>query len=243
MTAFARTRVRVPVAPVWAGPASVRAVDEAAVRDDPDVGQWRAALDLDTHLDLLHRVVTQALVDEAVIVVGERDGWSEVRLPEQPSSLSADGYPGWIRSAHLRASGAGEDSPAAPPPVRGADAPALALRIARLFFGKPYFWAGLSGYGVDCSGLVHLSYRCLGIRVPRDAHDQAAFFAPIAVPEARPGDPVFFENASGIHHVGLALGDGRMLHSPRCDRLVSVDPIGSGDYTGERITAGRLVAD
>jgi hypothetical protein len=332
-------RICVPETAVWVEPSAVRDIDAPAVQDLPDLAGWRSAIEGEPHLGLLKRAVTHALLGEPVEVVGERNGWSEIRLPWQPSSLAPEGYPGWIPTAHLipgvAPSGAETGMPVAtvgsaphvdarserhglvhlslgtvlprdpgsdrlgrasrdagperlggseamlqhpdgsalwlapgalvppeagrgwepdsggvadpgphPGPHPGASgAPRLgerALAVARLFLGMPYFWAGLSGAGVDCSGLVHLSYRVLGVRIPRDADDQAVSIPPVPVAEAAAGDPVFFENEKGVHHVGLALGDGRMLHSPRCDRLVSIDPIGSDDYRGERISAGRV---
>lgn len=98
-----------------------------------------------------------------------------------------------------------------------------------------HLWGGLSGHGVDCSALVHLSYRSIGLIVPRDAHDQAASGRPVPLPEARAGDPLFFENDRGIHHVALATGPGRMLHSPRTGTPVREEGIDSPLYAGERI--------
>ena len=58
-----------------------------------------------------------------------------------------------------------------PPHLTPADLPALSKR----FLGLPYLWGGTSTYGYDCSGLVQMLYRRLGVLLPRDAQPQAAF--------------------------------------------------------------------
>ncbi len=91
----------VPVTTLWAGPDRSRQVDRAAVAPAPDVAAWTAGLDANDRLDLLDRVVTQALLGDDVLVEAEAGGWSYVVVPDQPSSLNPHGYPGWVPSAHL----------------------------------------------------------------------------------------------------------------------------------------------
>ncbi|WP_281266492.1 NlpC/P60 family protein [Curtobacterium sp. 9128] len=126
-----------------------------------------------------------------------------------------------------------------PSPSPGAVDPADALAVARTFTGMPYLWAGSSAAGVDCSGLVHVSYRALGIVVPRDADDQAAALDPVAPEDARPGDPVFFANEHGIHHVALATGGGATFHAPRTGQLVGAGRFDTVPAT-ETVTAARV---
>jgi cell wall-associated NlpC family hydrolase len=96
-----RREVRVPVCTVWASPDAPRDVDEAAVRDVPDVAGWAASMGRDVRLGLHGRTETQLLLGEPVVVGDEQDGWSRIVAPWQRSTGRADGYPGWVRSAHL----------------------------------------------------------------------------------------------------------------------------------------------
>jgi gamma-D-glutamyl-L-lysine dipeptidyl-peptidase len=243
--------VNVPVTTVWASPEAARPIDAPIVGDSVEPSRWMAKLDHDARLDLLDRVSTQALLGEPVRVVRERAGWSEIRLPWQPTSLDPAGYPGWVRSAHL-----GEDLLTGRPltvqrtrlarvagqtlsigSCHGADEEGEAdtafdhgdlghrfVHLLEEFLGLPYLWGGLSGWGVDCSGLIHLCARALGLLIPRDSGDlhQAALDRSVTLPL------LFFRHADGhanagrIRHVAYDLGDGLMFHAPRTGYVVEV---------------------
>ena len=96
------------------------------------------------------------------------------------------------------------------------------MRDARGFLGVPYLWGGRSGFAVDCSGFTNLVYGVHGVRLPRDADDQALAGTAVAPGTARAGDLAFFSSGSGISHVGFVTGDGQLLHAPRTGQTVSV---------------------
>jgi cell wall-associated NlpC family hydrolase len=93
--------VGVPVATVWRSQDSPRDVDEAAVRDVPDVAAWASSMDQELRLGLHGRTETQLLLGEPVAVLEEHDGWCKVAALWQTSPRHPDGYPGWVRTAHL----------------------------------------------------------------------------------------------------------------------------------------------
>jgi gamma-D-glutamyl-L-lysine dipeptidyl-peptidase len=98
--------------------------------------------------------------------------------------------------------------------------------VAKRFLHAPYLWGGKSILGMDCSGLVQLSFALLGITLPRDASQQVLLGEPVSSPvEALPGDLAFFANPEGrIVHVGLVMAEGCIIHasgSVRIDRLDS----------------------
>jgi cell wall-associated NlpC family hydrolase len=92
---------RVPVSTVWTSPDAPRDIDTAAIAAVPDVAGWARSMDTETRLGLHGRTLTQLLFAEPVIVRSERDGWSEILAPWQPSSSDELGYPGWVPSSHL----------------------------------------------------------------------------------------------------------------------------------------------
>lgn len=97
--------VRVPVATVWTSPEAPRDVDAAAVADLPDMVAWTAELDASGTTERRHglhgRTLTQLLLGEPALVLEERDDWVRVAAPHQGSSAHDEGYPGWVRRAHL----------------------------------------------------------------------------------------------------------------------------------------------
>ena len=100
------------------------------------------------------------------------------------------------------------------------------LDSARQFLGLRYLWGGTSGWGLDCSGFVHLVHRRFGVTVPRDAFDQVEATSPTDA--AAPGDLYFFgQNGGRITHVGFVTNaagdDAAMLHAPNGDRLEYIE--------------------
>jgi gamma-D-glutamyl-L-lysine dipeptidyl-peptidase len=125
------------------------------------------------------------------------------------------------------------------PPLTGAKLVAEAKRFA----GLQYLWAGTSGYGFDCSGLTWAIHRALGTTIPRDAGAQSARGTRIGRRSSlRPGDLVFFKNASGsVHHVGLYVGGGMMIHAPATGQAVRTTSIYAAPYASE-FAGGRRYA-
>lgn len=231
----AATVVIVPATTLWVDPTSPRGLDAPAVAAHPDVRAWLAGLDADAdgRIGLHGRVGSQLVLGEPVEVVGAEGDWRQVVCPWQPSSADPRGYPGWVPAAHL---GQATSDPAdaadvgvvAPTPHAQVSAQALVAQ-ARLHLGLAYLWGGMSPYGLDCSGLVHLSLRSLGLLVPRDAHDQQDASRPVEVDAVRAGDLLFFaRDGQPAHHVGIATGEGRMLHAPETGAVIVEEPLTPG---------------
>jgi gamma-D-glutamyl-L-lysine dipeptidyl-peptidase len=109
------------------------------------------------------------------------------------------------------------------------------VRQASKMLGLPYLWGGISGWGVDCSGLVHLSSRSLGSTVPRDSVDQRASYRTTS-PKPEAGELLFFRyltESKRIHHVAIATDAQHMIHAPRTGRVVELLPIHSPGYGEE----------
>lgn len=90
------------------------------------------------------------------------------------------------------------------------------LALSHRFIGLPYTWGGVSTFGFDCSGFVQMLYRQADVILPRDSYLQAEShltFA-VALTSLEAGDLLFFSpKDKRISHVGLYLGDDRMIHT------------------------------
>jgi probable lipoprotein NlpC len=90
------------------------------------------------------------------------------------------------------------------------------IRAAETYRGTPYRYAGIDGSGLDCSGLVYVSFRdALGVSVPRTTTGLHAWVEKIDGPQIQPGDLLFFrtDNSGKMSHVGIFTGEGRFIHS------------------------------
>ena len=100
----------------------------------------------------------------------------------------------------------------------------LLRKIAFKYLSAPYLWGGRSPFGLDCSGYVQNVFKLFGIRMPRDAYQQATIGDPVDfIQQSKLGDLAFFSNEEGkIIHVGIILEDGLIIHASgevRVDRL------------------------
>ena len=113
---------------------------------------------------------------------------------------------------------------------------------AETWLGVPYRFSGCSRNGVDCSCLVQLVYRAVGVNLPRVAADQYAATDRLARDELAPGDLVFFANTymPGISHVGVYLGGGLQINAPTEGQVVSVQPVFGGYWGAHYAGAGRV---
>jgi len=99
--------------------------------------------------------------------------------------------------------------------LSAADARLKLITAAQSFLGTPYRYAGIDRSGLDCSGLVYLSFKeALNFTVPRTAESIYAWTERIDTQDLAPGDLVFFVTAGQrISHVGIYTGDGSFIHS------------------------------
>lgn len=107
------------------------------------------------------------------------------------------------------------------------------VNSAKMFLGLPYLWAGTSSFGFDCSGIIYSVYKNHGILIPRDSFYQATKGKAVSKSNLQPGDLVFFAGNGGkgkVYHVGLYIGEGKMLHAPNASDKVKIESISAGVY-------------
>ncbi|MFD4439883.1 NlpC/P60 family protein [Nocardia sp. NPDC058519] len=137
------------------------------------------------------------------------------------------------QAARYRATNtSGGDCATASPPNPTA-AQVISFACAQL--GLPYVWGGngpdVNG-GWDCSGLTQAAYRAAGISIPRTTYDQVHTGTTVSENQLAPGDLVFYGTAADVHHVGIYLGGGQMVHAPTFNEPVQVSAYrwGGDDY-------------
>ncbi|MGH8890368.1 MAG: transglycosylase SLT domain-containing protein [Acidothermaceae bacterium] len=108
---------------------------------------------------------------------------------------------------------------------------------AEQYLGVPYQYGGTDpSKGLDCSALVQRAYADLGISLPRTSQEQATVGTPVAsLAQAQPGDLVCF--GSPATHIGIYVGDGKMVVAPHTGTNVQVQEITTTPSTIRRIVA------
>ena len=104
----------------------------------------------------------------------------------------------------------------------------IAKELALQFLNVPYLWGGKSSFGIDCSGFAQQVFKMMGIYLPRDAYQQAAYGEPVDfLQQAQCGDLAFFDNENGeIIHVGILLNSNSIIHAAGYVRIDSIDNSG-----------------
>lgn len=115
-------------------------------------------------------------------------------------------------------------------PLPTSDQAGRAVNFAVAQLGDRYVWSGDGPDTWDCSGLTMAAWRAAGVSLPHSSAEQYAEGHKISRADLQPGDLVFFY--SPISHVGLYLGNGRMVHAPNPSRRVEVTSIDSMPYAG-----------
>jgi cell wall-associated NlpC family hydrolase len=74
----------------------------------------------------------------------------------------------------------------------------------------------------DCSGLTMAAWAAAGVRMPHYSGSQANMFPKVTWEQLQPGDIVVFYD--DLHHVGLYIGGGMMIHAPQTGDVVKIAP-------------------
>ena len=160
---------------------------------------------------------------------GRKGRWTKVMLPS--------GKTGYVPSKELKvhegfrsiAMGEGNAESISP------EVTEAIIAEAEKLVGVPYLWGGMSSKGVDCSGLVRICHIMNGILLPRNASQQIKCGDRVELDELQRGDLVYFgtpatdDKPMRVTHVGIYLGNGRIIHSSHRVRINSIIP-GEKDY-------------
>lgn len=159
-----------------------------------------------------------------VKVIGQTTGWYKIQL--------SDGRVGWVSSTYLQVNARQQKIDSV-------------ISTAKSFLGTPYVWGGESPQegGFDCSGFTQYVYKQVGYTLNRISADQAKQGSYVSRQNIQPGDLVFysFEGTSNINHVGIYIGNGQMIHSPKTGDVVKTTDITTSYWESRFVTARRII--
>jgi probable lipoprotein NlpC len=118
------------------------------------------------------------------------------------------------------------------------------VAAAKKYENAPYRYGGMTASGLDCSGLICLSFKdAIGVTLPRSSSGLYTWVEKIPIERAQPGDLLFFktDNTGNISHVALYLGDRRFIHaaSAGTDKGVIYSNLDESYYSRTFAGAGR----
>jgi len=117
----------------------------------------------------------------------------------------------------------------------------LLEKTALSFLNMPYRLGGTGKKGIDCSGFVRLVFKSFNFELPHSARQQYTLGTKVAKSDLQVGDLLFFRTyAKYPSHVGIYLGNNKMIHASYRDRSVIVSSINSGYFRNRYIGARRL---
>ncbi|HCW03587.1 MAG TPA: hypothetical protein DGK91_03005 [Clostridium sp.] len=179
-----------------------------------------------------------------ITVIGESNGWYKIQL--------SNGKTGWVSSTYLKL-GSSVTTPKASEPTKPS-APTVDSRqekintvisTAKSLVGTPYVWGGESFEegGFDCSGLTFYVFQKIGVKLNRVSSDQAKQGTTVSKSNLQPGDLVFysFQGTSSINHVGIYIGNNKMVHSPKPGDTVKITDISTSYWQNRFVTAKRVI--
>ncbi len=111
------------------------------------------------------------------------------------------------------------------------------VEVAKRLLETPYVWAGRSGLGIDCSGLVQIALTRAGHAVPRDCDQQEGVVGRDVTDQPRQrGDIVYFPG-----HVGIMIDAENMVHATAAHMKTVIEPLDVVSQRADGITGARRI--
>ena len=206
-------------------------------------------------------ILTNLTLNTEVIVISEDAGWTKVKVGEYEgyiaSTLLSDtkqeetvtSRSSGIRQEEAASSGTSSASAGSSTASNAtntnssstsATTGSAVVEKAKAYLGSKYVYGGTSPSGFDCSGFTYYIYKQFGITLNRTAAAQYSNGVSVSRSDLQLGDLIMF-GKSGINHVGIYIGGGKIVHAANPSRGVVTDTINSGYYNTNYVGARRVL--
>ncbi|GAA3748573.1 NlpC/P60 family protein [Micromonospora maritima] len=141
-----------------------------------------------------------------------------------------DGEIARLQKLRLKVYGNGGGGPLRPAPCPAGypgGAAGVAVKFACAQIGKIYVWGAAGPDHFDCSGLTMAAWAKAGVSLPHNARQQHDVTRRVSRAELRAGDLVFYYG--DLHHVGMYVGDGWVVHASQSGKPITMKRVDDGD--------------
>ena len=189
-------------------------------------------------------IVEQIKLNTKVTVLSEESGWAKV---------SVNSKEGYIASNLLSSSKTQETTSRGSTTTRkkatstetttvSSGKGSTVVETAKNYIGYKYVYGASGPNSFDCSGFTSYVFRLHGVSLSRTAKGQYSNGSAVSRADLQPGDLVMFgTSVSGINHVGIYIGGGKIVHAANPSRGVTIDTINSGYYNNNYVGARRVI--
>ena len=173
---------------------------------------------------------------EKVTVLSTSNGWAKINYKGQAGYVSSSYLQSTVPSGSTSNSGSNNSVSASASSV---------IAYAKTLLGKPYVWGAQGPNSFDCSGFTYYVFKNkAGIILPRTSSAQSKYGTYVSRNNLRAGDLVFFDtngaNNGQVSHVGLYIGNGKMIHASYSQKKIVIDNFNSS-YFKRTFVNGRRV--
>lgn len=174
---------------------------------------------------------------EKVTVLSTSNGWSKINY---------NGKTGYVDSSYLQSSKPSSSSSSTGSSSSVSTSASAVVAYAKSQLGKPYVWGAQGPNSFDCSGFTYYVFKNkAGITLPRTSSEQSKYGTYVSKSNLRAGDLVFFDtngsNNGAVSHVGLYIGDGKIIHASYSQKKIAIADFNSSYYQNAYVNARRVL--
>ncbi len=193
-------------------------------------------------------VVVKLSLNTSVDVYAEENGWSKVKVEDKEgyisSALLSDKKQETSRSLETPRKQAEQtqEQTNTQATTSSSGQGAKVVETAKSYIGSKYVYGATGPNSFDCSGFTYYIYKQYGVSLSRTAAAQYKNGTAVSRSDLQLGDLIMFgPSASGINHVGIYIGGGKIVHAANASRGVTTDTINSGYYNNNYVGARRVL--
>ncbi|HSQ89703.1 C40 family peptidase [Romboutsia sp.] len=174
-----------------------------------------------------------SLSNGQIVDILEKSGdWTKIK--------TSGALTGWVSNTYLT-SNINNSNETIQAPSRGEGREEV-IKLAYKQLGKKYVWGAEGPNTFDCSGFTSYVYKnAIGKTIPRTSIAQSKYGQYVSRPQLQPGDLIFSDtdNNGSVNHVGIYIGNGKMIHAPKTGDVVKISDINNSFYKKAYVTARR----